>query len=85
MWETDSSYLFVGGKYYAKKDLGMSATTDPKNVTHPFNEEKLMDLYDLFNVKNPPRDENGKLRHIWDLKREITHAADLNKLCLDDR
>jgi len=85
-WETDSSYLFVRGKHYnARKDLGMIASSDPENMTHPFNAEKLMELYELFNVKNPPRDENGELRHILDLKNEIGRAADLNKLCQDDR
>ena len=63
----------------------MDASSDPKNMLHPFNEEKLMELYELFNVKNPPRDENGKLRHIWDLRNDISGAADLNKLCHDDR
>ena len=85
-WETNSSYLFVGGKYYnARKDIGMYAHTDPKDMAHPFNEEKLMELYNLFNVKNPPKDENGRLRHFYDLKNEIATAADVNDLCINDR
>ena len=78
-FETPGSYLFLGGKYYAVDDLAL------RNKNAPFDEEKLMDLYKLFDVKNPPRDENGKLLHITSLLWEILGKVDLKHLCKNDR
>ena len=78
-FESQGSYLFLGGKYYAVDDLAL------RNENAAFDEEKLMELYKLFDVKNPPRDENGKLLHIKSLQDEILGKVDLKNLCKNDR
>ena len=76
-FETESSYLFLGGKYYGVPELGL------KNKNSSFNEEKLWEVYKLFNMSNPPQDEAGQLHKIWD--QILKHKLDLGYLCKNDR
>ena len=78
-FESEGSYLSIDGKYWDVDDLAL------RNKKSSFNEEKLMELYRLFNVKNPPRDNNGKLLHIYALYDEILGHVDLKHLCENDR
>ena len=81
-YNTKESYLYVGGKYYRAEDLGL---VDDVNKTKAFNEEKLMELYKLFDVKNPPKTPNGKLEHIWTLLDDIDQDVTVEDMCLNDR
>ena len=79
-FETESSYLFLGGKYYGVTELGL------KNKNSSFNEEKLWEVYKLFNVSNPPQDETGQLLNVGVLWDEILrNKVDLGYLCKNDR
>ena len=79
-FETESSYLFLGGKYYGVPELGL------KNKNSSFNEEKLWEVYKLFNVSNPPQDETGQLLNVGVLWDEILrNKVDLGYLCKNDR
>ena len=81
-YNTKESYLYVGGKYYSAEELGL---VDDDSETKSFDEQKLMELYKLFDVKDPPKTKNGKLEHIWTLLNDIDQDVTMEDMCLNDR
>ena len=76
---SDSSYVWVGGRYFSAVELGLKPGSTP-------NEKTVLELYRYFNVTKPPRDKAGKLRGIADLLyNEIPAGLDLEKICHKDR
>ena len=74
----------MNNKYYNADDIGLY--TDGPDDKYPKNEQELKKIYDIFGIKNLPRDDNGRLlnpTHI--LYEEIfDEKLDLDQLCLSD-
>ena len=82
--DTNSSYFYLGGKYYGVEELGAGPG---KSLHSILNEEKLLEVYKLFNVKNVPRDDKtGRLLNPLALSADIIKSKlDLEIVCKKDR
>ena len=81
LFETDSSYFVLGDKYYSVNDLGA------KDTGAPPNEEKLLEVYQMFDIETPPRNEStGTLLNPFGICLEILDTkVDLKEICRNDR
>ena len=81
LYETDCSYFVLGNKYYSVGDLGA------KDTDAPPNEEKLLEVYQMFDIKTPPRNEStGALLNPFGICLEILDTKlDLQEICRNDR
>ena len=81
LFETDSSYFVLGDRYYSVRDLGAKDSSDPPD------ERKLLEVYQLFDIRNPPRNSStGSLLNPWGLCAEILEQrVDLQQMCKYDK
>ena len=81
LYETDSSYFVLGNNYYSVNDLGA------KDTEAAPREDKLLEVYKMFDIKTPPRNEStGALLNPFGICLDILDAkVDLEEICRNDR
>jgi len=71
-------YIWLNKKYYTAAELGLKPNVTP-------NAYKMMELFKLYNVRQPPTDESGRLENLQDVWNRITKDVNLRLGCKEDR
>ena len=79
---TRESYVWLNGQYYNADDVGLFAESQD---LPPKSERKMMEIYNMFNITNIPRDRKGNLSNPLGLCYKILDKnVDIRKMCIND-
>ena len=79
---TRESYVWLNGQYYNADDVGLFAESQD---LPPKSERKMMEIYNMFNITNIPRDRKGNLLNPLGLCYNILDKnVDLRNMCMND-